>query len=104
MYLLPALQGKDYDVWYEISTGLSEYVITDWRENYDYWESQRRVETGVKFLDNILTNIAVTVSDSVDAIYDGFLKSQSQELGIQSYGACVDLLVEYFAAQNVPPV
>ena len=29
-------------------------------------------------------------------VYDSFLKGNDQELGIRSYGACVDLLVAYF--------
>lgn len=28
--------------------------------------------------------------------FDTFLKSNGQDLGIQSYGACVDLLVTWF--------
>ena len=31
-----------------------------------------------------------------EAVYDSFLRSYGQDLGMQSYGACVDLLVEYF--------
>ena len=31
-----------------------------------------------------------------EAVYDSFLQSYGQELGMQSYGACVDLLVEEF--------
>ena len=69
----------------------------DWREHQEFWQSQRRVETGVGFVDSFLTSVTVTISDAVDAVYDEYLKSQSQELGIRSYGACVDLLVEYFS-------
>ena len=29
-------------------------------------------------------------------MYDAYLKSNGQEMGMASYGACVDLLVEYF--------
>lgn len=31
-----------------------------------------------------------------DQAYDAFLKGNGQELGMRSYGACVDLLVSYF--------
>lgn len=103
MYLIPALSIEDPETCNEISTGLSDEVKKDWQENYDYWESQKRVETGIEFLDNILTSVTVKMSDTVDTVYDGFLKSQSQDLGIRSYGACVDLLVEYFAPKLVPP-
>jgi len=100
MYLLPALSVDDPEMYLEINAGLCDEVRMDWQENYDYWESQRKVETGVEFLDNILTSITVGVSDAVDAVYDGFLKAQKQELGIKSYGACINLLVEYFAARS----
>jgi len=97
IYLANALVSEDEQAWQEIRDGLSEEVSRDWRENQEFWQAQRRVETGVGFLDRFLTSVTVTVSDAVDAVYDEFLKSQSQELGIKSYGACVDLLVEYFA-------
>ena len=96
MYLLPALYNEDHEAWLEITSGLFYEVKLDWRENYDYWESQKKVETGVGFLDNILTSITVNMSEAVDNVYDSFLKSQNQELGIKSYGACVDMLVEYY--------
>ena len=101
MYLMPALHGDDYDAWLEISLGLSEEVMRDWQDNYDFWQSQRRVETGVAFLDSILTTVTVAVSDTVDAVYDGFLRSNNQELGLMSYGACVDLIVEYFVTREL---
>ena len=31
-----------------------------------------------------------------ESVYDSFLRSYGQDLGMQSYGACVDLLVEHF--------
>ena len=34
-----------------------------------------------------------------NAVYEGFLQSYDQELGLKSYGACVDLLVNYYEAQ-----
>ena len=36
------------------------------------------------------------MEDAAEEMYDSFLKSNDQELGIRSYGACVDLLVHYF--------
>ena len=101
MYLLSAVFEADYMAWLEISASLSDQVLRDWQDNSDYWQSQRVVETGVEFLDGFLTAVTVTVSDAVDTIYDGFLKSQNQELGIRSYGACVDLLVEYFVTRGL---
>ena len=98
MYLLPALYGDDSEAWKEINTSLSSDVRKDLQDYYDYWDSQRIVETGVKFLNNILTSVTITMSDAVDSVFDGYLKSQDQELGIKSYGACIDLLVEYFVS------
>jgi len=96
IYLMSALMSADIDAYYEIGAGLSEEVSRDWQANYDYWQSQKKVETGIGFLDRILTSVTVTVSDAVDVVYDGYLRAQKQELGIRSYGACVDLLVEHF--------
>ncbi|NMB02581.1 MAG: DUF3810 domain-containing protein, partial [Firmicutes bacterium] len=36
-------------------------------------------------------------SKAASAMYDGFLKSHGQTLGVRSYGACVDLLVTWLA-------
>ena len=98
-YLLSALHSDDPQSWMQIAASLSDEVWNDWRDSDDYWESQRKVEIGVGFLDKFLTNVTQGMSDTVDAVYDGFLKSQNQTLGIRSYGACVDLLVEYFIAR-----
>ena len=95
-YLLNALSGADHDAWLEISQSLSDLVIADWQENNDYWRSQKIVVTRIDFLSRFLTNVTLTVSETVDTVYDGYLKSNNQELGLASYGACVDLLVEYF--------
>jgi len=96
MYLMNALMPADTDAWYEISDSLCPEIREDWQENYDYWQSQKKVETGINFIDRILTSVTLSMSEAVDTVYDGYLKSQNQELGIKSYGACVDLLVEYY--------
>jgi len=93
-----ALMFEDYDTWAEIYSGLSEEIFRDWQENNDFWQAQKKVETGIDIIDNVLTTVTEVVSDTVDTVYDGYLKSQNQELGLKSYGACVDLLVEYFSA------
>ena len=36
------------------------------------------------------------VQEASNSVYDSFLKSNGQELGRQSYGKCVDLLVHYY--------
>lgn len=57
----------------------TEELRTDWNENYHYW----------KELDS-------STQDKATEVYDGFLKHNGQSLGLLSYGACVDLLVNYF--------
>lgn len=96
MYLQNALYDADRSAWAEINDSLSQEVLQDWRENIEYWQAQKTVSTGNAFLDRTLTSIIKRLSESVDTVYDGYLKSNNQALGIRSYGACVDLLVEYY--------
>jgi len=100
-HLMNALSSEDVAALFEIWDSLSEEVNRDRRESSDFWWAQREVRIGVGFIDNVLTNVVVTVSDAVDTVYDEFLKSQAQELGIRSYGACVDLIVEYFMTRGL---
>lgn len=69
-----------YDLLWDI---LPETVQEDLRRQSDYWD-QFRDKTPQK------------VSNQV---YDSFLKGYNQELGIQSYGTVVDLLVAYYKDQ-----
>ena len=96
-YLRSALFSADLQAGADLSNSLCAEVNRDLQDNYDYWQSQKTVETGVEFFDNVLTSLTEVVSETVDAVYDGYLKSQDQDLGIRSYGACVDLLVEYYS-------
>ena len=104
IYLRNALFYADRNAWDEINDSLCAELVTDLRDNYDFWQAQKTVETGNDFLDSILTALTGTVSDTVETIYDGYLKSQNQELGVRSYGACVDLLVEYFLPISAAPI
>lgn len=78
--LCNALYPVDDAAWYAIA---EEYftpeLSLDWKENNDYWAA-----------------LESPVEDKAQDIYDGFLKGNDQELGIRSYGACVDLLVNYY--------
>lgn len=71
------------EVYRTIWSMLPETVQEDLRRQSDYWD-QFRDKTPQK------------VSNRV---YDGFLKGYNQELGIQSYGTVVDLLVAYYKDQ-----
>lgn len=83
IHLCNALYSVSPDVWYDIAgrTFTPELSI-DWEDNNAYW---RALESPLE--------------DAAGDVYDSFLKSNDQELGIRSYGACVDLLVSYFGRQ-----
>ena len=85
--------------WLAIVAGLSDNVLRDRQERAVFWSTRTTANTGVGFLDRALTAVAETTNDAFNTVYDGFLRSQNQELGIRSYGACVDLLVEYFIGE-----
>ena len=77
-----ALYSVNYSAWELVYSGLEENVLRDFEENRAYWA---QFETPVQ---------AVTTG-----VYEGFLQSYDQELGMKSYGACVDLLVNYYYAE-----
>ncbi len=74
-----ALYSADRDAWEQIYGGLDERVLRDFAANRAYW---RQFETPVQKASN--------------TVYESFLQSYDQELGLKSYGACVDLLVNYY--------
>ena len=74
-----ALYGADRGEWERVSGRLDEAILRDFAANRSYWA---QFETPVQ-----------TVSNTV---YEGFLYSYDQDLGLRSYGACVDLLVNYY--------
>ena len=80
IYLGNALAGVDYETYGEIYYSLSENVREDLKAQSAYWDQFRE-------------SAAQKASNTV---YDSFLKSNGQELGMQSYGACVNLLVHYY--------
>ena len=70
--------GRDCALRMEFSPELEQ----DWTESNSYWFS-----------------IESDISDAGKNIYDGYLKSQGQELGIRSYDTCVSLLIAYYRAK-----
>lgn len=78
-HLSNALYSADPDAWSRISGTLNEAVRADFAARRSYWA---QFETPVQ-----------TVSNKV---YESFLYSYDQDLGLKSYGACVDLLVNYY--------
>lgn len=81
--LCNALYPVDDAAWYAIAEEyFNRELSTDWWDNNAYWAALKS-----------------PVEEAAGDVYDSFLKSNDQELGIRSYGACVDLLVNYFGAQ-----
>ena len=39
----------------------------------------------------------ISITKISESVYDGYLKNYGEELGMESYGACVLLLVDYFS-------
>ena len=74
-----ALYDADRAAWEEVRESLGEDVLRDLRERARYWA---QFDTPVQAASN--------------AVYEGFLHSYDQTLGLKSYGACVDLLVHYY--------
>ena len=78
--LCNALYPEAPQRWYGI---VEEYftpeLSRDWNENSAYW-----------------AQLESKLEDAAEQVYDTYLKSNDQELGINSYGACVDLLVAYY--------
>ena len=78
--LCNALYAVSPDLWYQIAAAsFTPELSTDWEDNNAYW---RALESPVE--------------EAAAQSFDTFLKSNGQDLGIQSYGACVDLLVTWF--------
>lgn len=80
IYLGNALAGADYEAYTGIYYSLSDTVRADFKAQSAYWD---------EFRDS-------TAQKASNTVYDSFLKSNGQELGMQSYGACVNLLVHYY--------
>lgn len=79
IHLSNALYGVDRERWQELCSSLPDTVLADFRFSNSYW-----------------AEFEGPVRETSDAVYDGFLKSYGNDLGIRSYGACVDLLVAYY--------
>lgn len=79
IYLGNALYEADYAAWQEVYGSLNEQVRADLDYNNAYWASYE-----------------TKGADAAETVYEAFLSSYDQNLGMKSYGACVDLLVADF--------
>ena len=78
-HLSNALYRVDRDAWQSIRGSLPDTVRSDLQENHDYW-----------------AQFSGPVQTVANAVYDGFLKSNGLQDGIQNYGTVVDLLLAYY--------
>lgn len=74
-----ALYSADHDAWARIYEKLDENILRDFARDRAYW---KQFDTPAQSVSN--------------TVYEGFLHSYDQTLGLKSYGACVDLLVNYY--------
>lgn len=74
-----ALYKADYEAWEKVYTSLKPEIHIDFAYNRAYWD---QFETPVQTVSN--------------AVYENFMYSYDQDMGLKSYGACVDLLVNYY--------
>ncbi|MGX8699148.1 MAG: DUF3810 domain-containing protein [bacterium] len=81
VYLMNALYRADREGWRELYATFSGGFLADWNANAAYWQS-----------------LQSPVTETSEKLYDTYLRANGQELGMQSYGACVDLIVAYFEA------
>lgn len=79
VHLSNALYRVDRDAWQSIRGSLPDTVLADLQENHDYW-----------------AQFSGPVQTVANAVYDGFLKSNGLQDGIQNYGTVVDLLLAYY--------
>jgi len=79
IYLGNALYKADHDAWAENYALLSEEIKIDFRNKSEYW---KQFETPVASVSN--------------TVYESFLESYRQDLGLKTYGACIDMLVVYY--------
>lgn len=79
VHLGNALYSADREAWAEVYGSLSDRVKGDFAADRAYW---KQFETPVR--------------EASNTVYEGFLQSYDQELGLKSYGACVDYLVNYY--------
>lgn len=83
VYLSNALYRADYDAWYAVYQTLPDGVRADLSAQRAYW-----------------AQFEGPVEQASEKVYDTFVKSYGEALGVQSYGAVVDLLVWYFTGNE----
>ena len=96
-YLLGALASVDFDEYSRLYSSLTDEIHFDRAQNSEMWARAATSNLGIDFVDNMLTSVMETANTTVNTVYDDYLKSHEQPSGLMSYGACVDLLTQYFS-------
>ncbi len=78
MYLSSTLNSVDPEAAQAVLATLGDSVRQDWADNNLYW-----------------TKHETAAAEAVTAAYDSYLKYNGEELGVSSYGACVDMIVTW---------
>ena len=81
IHLGNALYDADYTLWETVYFSLNDQVRADLDANNAYWAQYEGKG-----------------ADAAGKVYEVFLQTQGQSLGMKSYGACVDLLVADYLA------
>lgn len=87
IHLMNALYKADPDAWKSLRSTFTPQLEADWTENSRYWQEMEGTATKVS-----------------NKVYDTFLKVNTQPLGLQSYGACVDILVTWLNTSEYSPM
>lgn len=80
IYATNALYAQDTETYAQVYSLLNENVTADLQANNEYWNKYKGA-----------------VADVSQSVNDGYLKSFSQNDGVQSYGEMVDLLLAYYS-------
>lgn len=100
-------------IYASVTSGKAAYVYSGWLYGYVHLfnalysvDTERAMETWQTLCPQARADIACNdaywaswegpVETLGETVYEGFLQSYDQELGMRSYGACVDLLVEKY--------
>ena len=81
-HLMNTLYRTDKEIWKLFRETFTPTMEVDWQDNNKYWESYES-----------------EVTEAAGQVYNMYLQSNGQAMGIRSYGACVDLLVAYYKDQ-----
>lgn len=80
-----------------LSNALWQASPDDWEEAYSHVGEQARRDLAAN--NAYWAQFESPVAEVSETAYEEFLQNQGQELGMRSYGACVDLLIAYYGEE-----